>query len=448
LITAVADNRQFIPFTWAISRLFNAGVLLAGTGVLLIRDRIPRVRRWGSDLRFVLLISILFGLVGFAVVYFCATRDRLPDTVFPDAVVKRPWDIGPLILFLIAGGFVFPRFHGVHPSLFSHALIVSVVPQVAAQMHAAFGSATLYDNHSNIASFLKIVAYVVPLLGLMLDYTRTYRAVQQSNELLRAEIAARKRAERKLAQQAEALARSNADLEQFAYAASHDLQEPLRAVSSYMQLLGERYRGQLDAGADKFIGRSIDAADRMRTLIDELLEYARLTTRSESFRPVDCSAVVDQVLENLKVAVQETGAEITRDVLPTVTAEPTQLARLFQNLLSNAVKFRGDAPARIHISAEPSQGGWRFAVRDSGIGIAPEDADRIFLVFQRLHTRTEYPGTGMGLAICKKIVEHHGGRIWVESLSGKGSTFYFTIPDRQRDASGGREPSEGQRDSV
>lgn len=201
-------------------------------------------------------------------------------------------------------------------------------------------------------------------------------------------------------------------------------------VSSYTQLLAKRYRGKLDADADEFIAFAVDGVTRMQQLINDLLAYSRVRTKGREFAPTDGEAVLKSALANLQVAITESGASITHDPLPVVLADEGQLVQLFQNLIGNAIKFRGEASPRVHISAERRGLDWRFTVRDRGIGIEPEYAERIFMIFQRLHSRGEYPGTGIGLAICKRIVERHGGRIWVESQPGKGSTFSFTIPAR------------------
>jgi len=242
------------------------------------------------------------------------------------------------------------------------------------------------------------------------------------------DVTHRKRTEQELAKKAEELARSNAELQHFAYIASHDLQEPLRMVASYVQLLARRYKGKLDADADEFIAFAVDGATRMRTLIDALLAYSRVETKGKEFEPIDCEAILDGTLSTLQAAIEESQAVVTRDPLPTVMADPTQLDQLFQNLIGNGIKFRGVEPPRIHVSSERNGKEWIFSVRDHGIGIDPQYADRIFVMFQRLHTKGEYPGTGIGLAVCKKIVERHGGRIWVESQPGQGAIFYFTVP--------------------
>ena len=242
-------------------------------------------------------------------------------------------------------------------------------------------------------------------------------------------------ARQKLEESVAELGRSNADLQQFAYVASHDLQEPLRMVSSYTQLIARRYKGKLDADADEFIAFAVDGANRMQRLILDLLAYSRVNTAGRQFEPTAMETVLKAALNNLTNAVKESQAIITHDPLPAVMGDDKQLAQLFQNLLSNAVKFGGAQPPRIHISAKQTDGEWLFSVRDHGIGLDPQYADRIFVIFQRLHTREEYPGTGIGLAICKKIIERHGGHMWVESELGKGATFYFTLRDEEPDPS-------------
>jgi PAS domain S-box-containing protein len=237
-----------------------------------------------------------------------------------------------------------------------------------------------------------------------------------------------RRAEEKLKQTMAELARSNTELERFAYIASHDLQEPLRMVASYTQLLGRRYRGKLDSDADEFIGYAVDGATRMQQLINALLDYSRVGTRAKPLEPTDCEAVFNNAVANLKVAIKETDAVVEHDPLPTVVADATQMVQLFQNLLGNSVKFHSDKRPEIHVGAQRNGSEWIFSVRDNGIGIDPKYFERIFIIFQRLHGRGEYPGTGIGLAICKKIIERHKGRIWVESQPGNGATFYFTIP--------------------
>jgi|HubBroStandDraft_5_1064220.scaffolds.fasta_scaffold00136_14 signal transduction histidine kinase len=249
------------------------------------------------------------------------------------------------------------------------------------------------------------------------------RALQEKRQLR-----LRRQSEEDLARKVEELARSNADLEQFAYVASHDLQEPLRMVAAYTQLLGERYRGKLDENADKFIGYASEGALRMQSLIQDLLAFSRVGRSDAAVGQVDSNEAVQRALLSLGTAIQESGAVITHDPLPVVCADITQLTQVFQNLFGNAIKFCGKGPPAISVQAEKSGEQWLFSVRDNGIGIAPEYAENIFVVFQRLHARTEYAGNGIGLAICKKIIQHYGGNIWVESQTGQGSAFKFTLP--------------------
>jgi signal transduction histidine kinase len=267
------------------------------------------------------------------------------------------------------------------------------------------------------------------------------RQIEAINHRLRREIEERERAEaearlanrdleERVRERTAALRRSNEELQRFAYVASHDLQEPMRMVASFTQLLKERYQGRLDDDADSFIGFAVDGVHRMQTMISDLLSYARVETQAGTFEPADTGLLCDQAIADLLLGIEESGAVVERGALPTVLVDAPQIIRLFQNLIGNAVKFRGDRPPVVTIEAEATGGEWVFAVRDNGIGIEPRHFDRLFTLFQRLHTPEKYPGTGVGLAICKKIAERHGGRIWVESEPGRGSVFRFTLGAR------------------
>lgn len=247
----------------------------------------------------------------------------------------------------------------------------------------------------------------------------------------------RRQAERDLVVKMEELARSNRDLEQFAYVASHDLQEPLRMVAAYTQLLAERYQGKLDDQADKYIRYAVDGATRMQTLIQDLLAFSRAGREGMELSSIDCSAVVNQALQDLEAAIHESDALVSQSDLPRLPGNSAQLQHVFQNLIGNAIKFRGSERPIIRISARLSAGSWEFSVADNGIGIPPEDSENIFVIFQRLHTREEYSGNGIGLAICKKIIERHGGRIWAESQLGRGTTFKFTLPAEAKESVAG-----------
>ena len=242
------------------------------------------------------------------------------------------------------------------------------------------------------------------------------------------DIDSRKKAEAELRTAHDELARSNAELEQFAYVASHDLQEPLRMVASYTQLLGKRYGDRLEGDAKEFMAFIVDGAARMKQLIEDLLAYSRVGRRAMALKPVKMEAVMARVRTNLRGALEDSAGELTHDALPVVAGDESQLVQLLQNLAGNALKFHGEAAPRVHVSCAERDGEWEFTVQDNGIGIEPQYFERIFMVFQRLHDKGQYPGTGIGLAICKKVVDRHGGRIWVESAPGKGSRFHFTLP--------------------
>jgi len=263
---------------------------------------------------------------------------------------------------------------------------------------------------------LEIARTIGHQIGQFIARKQAEAALQEANE--------------QLTVKAQQLSRSNAELEQFAYVASHDLQEPLRMIASYTQLILRRYGDRFDGDAREFMDFIVDGATRMKQLIEDLLAYSRVGTHGKAFRPTDSGAAVQKALANLRAAIESSTGTVTHDPLPTINADEFQLVQLFQNLIGNALKFKGTETPRVHISVNEQADTWTFGVKDNGIGIDGEYFDRIFMVFQRLHSRTDYPGTGIGLAICKKVVDRHGGRLWIESGVGSGSTFWFTVPKK------------------
>lgn len=274
-------------------------------------------------------------------------------------------------------------------------------------------------NRAKDGSFYWVDTTIVPL---------TNREGKLSKYLaIRFDITAQKRIEEELVKALLDVEQSNSELEQFAYIASHDLQEPLRMIGSYSQLLTRRYEGKLDAKADQYINYITEGVQRMQTLIKDLLHYSRTATSKEDMQPVDLNIVMTEVLTDLKVAIETSHADIKVSPLPSLKANHTQVRQLFQNLIGNAIKFRGDESPVIEVSVQEESEVWQFSIKDNGIGIDPEFSEKIFMLFQRLNDREKYPGTGIGLAVCKKIVERHGGKIWIESEAGKGTTFFFTM---------------------
>lgn len=347
------------------------------------------------------------------------------------------------ILFILAGGYI----------LYSYHLSRKLGIYFLAAMSFFFGLSGLMFTVSSLWSLtwwflhiIRLVAYMLVVAFMYHEFKIADKELKQyrdnlenlvkqrtvelanSNEQLSAEIQVRKRAEAKLEKQKNVLKRSNEDLEQFAFIASHDLKSPLQTIAAHSQLLTELYKGRLDADADKYIANIMDGIFRMKEIIDDLLTYSRVKTQFTEFRSFDCNKAFRQSLVNLQTEIEKSGTEINSDSLPNIKGDPTQICELFQNLIGNAIKYSVQKP-QIQVQAIKKDNEWLFSVSDNGIGIESKFYEQIFIVFKRLHNRKEYSGTGVGLAICKKIVERHGGKIWVESEPGKGSTFYFTIPD-------------------
>lgn len=408
----------------ALAKAPTAGVnfLLAGTSLVLLSCRARPVVQQVLAL-FVALNSAL-ALLGY--LYSAEEFHHLPTFVH----IALPSALGFLLLALgllsawPEAGLVSVISSSTAGGTLARILLPAaiLIPVLLGWFRLAGEQRGLYDTEFGVAVQ---VGLNVIVLGILIWITAW--------QLFRLD-AKRRNAEQELARHAEELARSNADLEQFAYVASHDLQEPLRTIGSYLQLIERRYKNKLDSDADEFIAFAVDAAKRMQTLINDLLAYSRVGRKGKPFVETDTAKLLERALASLHPTLTEHQAEVTADPLPVVTGDEIQLIQVFQNLIANGVKFRGEQPPTVHVSARRTEedDGWLFSVSDNGIGIDPQYADRIFVIFQRLHTRAEYAGTGIGLSICKKIVERHGGAIWVESQPEHGSTFYFTIPDPDR----------------
>ncbi|MBN1180010.1 MAG: response regulator [Anaerolineae bacterium] len=322
------------------------------------------------------------------------------------------------------------------PDLAADAAYTPITPATRSELAVPLTVKSVVIGALNVASSaadafgpndVALLSTLAAQVAVTLENARLFEQAQR-------EIAERVAAEQALAKKAAELERSNDELRQFAYIISHDLQEPLRVVGSYTQLLAQRYEGQLDEEADEFIAYVVDGAKRMQAMIKGLLAYTQVGIKGKDLEPVDAQAILERALSGLQVAIQESQVKIESARLPTVMADDLQLSQVFQNLVSNAIRFQpppaddAHAPPHVHISASRQGSEWLFAVHDNGIGFDPKHSERIFEIFQRLHTQTEYPGTGIGLAVCKKIIERHNGRIWAESEPGNGATFYFTLP--------------------
>lgn len=435
LIRTAAGNRDLLPFSWAVFRFFNALMLTVGGAILRRRPDGAGARGAGRPKGSALLIGLagaLFALAAYGAVHYFAVRSDLPKAVFSAAAISRPFDLAPLLVYVAGGLFVLPALYARVPSLFSFALVLSIVPHAAAQLHMALGSTVLFDSHFNIAHFLKIVAYFVPLLGLVMDYLRVYRKEEEITGRIESEIADRRLAEEKLIRSVGELARSNRELDDFAYIASHDLKEPLRGISNYSQFLLEDYGGRLDEEGRRMLTTLPALTARLEKLINELLNYSRVGRMELAWEETDLDAVLDDVLVSLRIRLDERSVEIRKGTkLPVFLCDRVRIGEVFRNLVTNGMKYNDKERKWIEIGlagSDPERGEITVYVRDNGIGIPEKHRDKVFAFFKRLHGRDEYGGgTGAGMSIVKKIVERHHGTVWLESAVGEGSTFFFTL---------------------
>ncbi len=397
---------SLIPWSWTASRLFLS-IFLWLSWLMWKREQRTDKDHLIFDGR-VYLVAVSLMVISF--VFFAFVP--LPRAYYPELFFYRPGELLPAAFFLLAlVGYLRKGLWKTND--FEHWMVLALIAGFMGQVMFMSFSHQLFDSMFDAAHMLKKLSYIFVLIGLLISMYTLYRWADEANN--------------KLGRNARELARSNIELEQFAYVASHDLQEPLRMVTSYMQLLEKRYKDRLDADANEFIGYAVDGAARMKELINDLLTYSRVVRLGKELTLIDSDKVLKDALANLSGVTEAEHAEVSHDPMPIVLGDATQLMQLFQNLIGNAIKFHGSDSPEIHIGVRTETNAHTFSVRDNGIGIAAEFHERIFSVFQRLHDNKSYEGTGIGLALCKKIVERHGGRIWLESQLGKGAIFHFTL---------------------
>jgi signal transduction histidine kinase len=444
LIDATSPNTDLIPFTWAICRAFNSAIMIAGVCIVMAHHK-PATGR-GAGLGLILITSLAFGVAAWTIIHYCATEAVLPQTMFPNNTITRPWDLISLILFLIAGLLVFPLFHKHNPNLFSASIWISVIPQVATQAHMAFGSTELFDHHFNVAHFLKIIAYLVPCTGLLLDYVRTHKhelqmrkieemakikAVRLNKEISEAHaealiIARDAEAAKKQAEiLASELEHSNQELEQFAYVASHDLKAPLRGINNLAKWIEEDLNGIMGEETKENMNLLRRRVARLESLLNDLLAYSKAGQKDDDSVLVDCKEMLKDIMYlyddqdlNLKVNIHPD--------LPTFFTKKSALGLVFRNLINNSIKHHDRTEINLEISVQNNGNYYSFSVKDDGPGIAPEYHERIFEMFKTLRPRDEIEGSGMGLAIIKKLIELQNGKIWIDSQADKrGTNFIF-----------------------
>jgi signal transduction histidine kinase len=399
----------FEPFTWALSRTISALIFLIGTLILIQKHELKK-----SQIK---LIAFVFMVLSIFSICLCSITPDIPMAIYPDAFVKRPWDIIALIFFI---------FHFLclltlkkkYSGVFLHALMIAVIPQIATQLYAIFGCSFIGDFAFFVSQFLRNYAYFILLFGLL------YQLFKNSTD----EYQLRKDLELQNCK----LKQSNDDLEKFAYVASHDLQQPLRTIGSFLEIIREDLGDHLTKETTEYIGYVTDASQHMRKLVDGLLEYSRVQTRGKDFVIIDLNLMMENIRKDLGSLLSNSPKSkiVTIGKLPFIKGDPDQIYRVFLNLITNGLKFhkKGEGSTVVIRNESRKDGKEIISIEDNGIGINPEDFNKVFIIFTRLNNSSDYPGTGIGLAISKRMVNRHGGEVWVNSLKGQGSTFYVSLP--------------------
>ncbi len=415
LIHSNAEIKNFSPFTWGLSRLFNSLILLIGVSVFLVKNKYRPQYKKSNTL--VSIVGVTFVGLSYIIIQICTQSEVFPISVYPENFISRPFDFIPLIIYTVLGLFVLPAFYKFHKNVFTEALMWSMVPAIATQLHMTFGSIELYDNHFNIGHFLKIISYVLPFAGLGIFYIKTFRVSEERLISLK--------------EAHQLLTLKNKELEQYTHITSHDLKEPLRSISSFTELLEDRYQEKLDSKGQQYLQFIKRSSDRMHKTIKILMDYSRVGTDLKS-QWIDTQEILGMVQEDLSVLINESQASFNVGSLPRIYGGETDIRLLFQNLIANSLKFKREGvPPKITISATLEDQFWKFEFQDNGIGMLKEDLEDIFIIYKRLGSSSKNDGNGIGLSHCKKIVELHGGEIWVTSEPNEGSSFYFTIPYKE-----------------
>lgn len=428
LIDATAENSNLIPFTWAISRTFSATVLLLGVVFILI----SKINQLKIQMPHIIIIGMLLFFVVYILASWMALSDNLPQTQFPDALITRPFDALPMVIFIVCLP-LYWRLMKSSPGFLSAMMFIGLFPDVFSEAYMAFGSDTLFDHHFNSSHGLKILSYALPFLGYLLDYQQLYKDKQaQETELEKVcDTLTEKNIQMDIA--IEKLSHSNEQLERFAFVCSHDLQEPVRMVHSFSQLLEKRLGDQLDDKNKEYLNYITDGAIRARSMISDILDFCRLDQNTDVREVVSLATVCENVNSTLEGFMEEKHAKFVWDEsLPEIEVVPSQMFQLIMNLVNNGLKFNRSKKPKVSISVIDAGRYWRIEVRDNGIGIDSKYKDKLFQIFERLNAKSEFPGTGIGLAICKKIAEQHDAQMSIDSVPDKGSVFILNWPKFNR----------------